>query len=462
VAISILHVQTTSATFPFDDGTTQQITATWTHGNFAVVYSFAFVSGGSPSLTSVVGSNSGTWSEGIVVPVVSNRQFIIYYKENIKGGSDTLTLTFGGALSSGSRVVASEYSGVALSGSKTASNSNTGGGSNTTITTGSITPGNANSLIVAVGHALADVTLTESHTFRSEAESFGTVGLQDTITTVAATLTWELGSAAFWHMAYVVFKPATEFYTRESKTSLPSNDDNLAIAYTASDKTDVDTDNSVRVPAEAINNDPFLIHEYKDVDVSDVATSVSITWNGQADLAPSSFVVNLQIYNRNTSSWETIDSDNTASADTDFDLIATVTPLTDYVDANKIISCRVYQNPTYSSSSSSSRSSSSSSSSSRSSSSSSSSCRSSSSSSSSQSPSCWVAAEIFGGWYAPKTVSARYYVVNMAPSWFRTFYEKHGQMIARFIHNKPIFKSLLRPLFEHFASLARKKLDGQT
>ena len=64
---------------------------------------------------------------------------------------------------------------------------------------------------------------------------------------------------------------------------------------------------------------------------------------------------------------------------------------------------------------------------------------------------CWVAAEIFGGWYEPKTQAARYYIKNMAPSWFRNFYLRHGMEIAKFISNKPMLKMLLRPLFEYFA-----------
>ena len=105
-----------------------------------------------------------------------------------------------------------------------------------------------------------------------------------------------------------------------------------------------------------------------------------------------------------------------------------------------------------SSSSSSCRSSSSScsSSSSFSNSSSSSSCRSSSSSSSSRSPSCWIAAEIFGGWFKPKTIASRFYITNIAPNSFKNFYIKHGRQIATYISNKPILKVILRPMFEYF------------
>jgi hypothetical protein len=69
---------------------------------------------------------------------------------------------------------------------------------------------------------------------------------------------------------------------------------------------------------------------------------------------------------------------------------------------------------------------------------------------------CWVAAEVFGGWHHPQTVLARVYVNFLAPSWFKNFYMAYGERIAKFIHNKPILKKILRPLFEMFASIARR------
>lgn len=64
---------------------------------------------------------------------------------------------------------------------------------------------------------------------------------------------------------------------------------------------------------------------------------------------------------------------------------------------------------------------------------------------------CWVASEIFGGWYEPRTVAARNYVNLIGPKWFKDFYIKHGEKIAKFISNKPVLKNMLRPLFEYFA-----------
>lgn len=71
---------------------------------------------------------------------------------------------------------------------------------------------------------------------------------------------------------------------------------------------------------------------------------------------------------------------------------------------------------------------------------------------------CWVAAELFGGWNEYKTVMARYYIMYMAPAWFKEFYAKRGEQFALYIQNKPIIKMLVRPLFEMFVFLAEQNL----
>ena len=72
---------------------------------------------------------------------------------------------------------------------------------------------------------------------------------------------------------------------------------------------------------------------------------------------------------------------------------------------------------------------------------------------------CWVAAEIFGGWNEPKTVACRYYIGEIAPEWFRSFYIKHGESFAEFIKDKPVIKAMIRPVFEVFAAMGRKQMS---
>jgi hypothetical protein len=73
---------------------------------------------------------------------------------------------------------------------------------------------------------------------------------------------------------------------------------------------------------------------------------------------------------------------------------------------------------------------------------------------------CWVASEIFGGWYAPRTIESRHYVNNIAPKWFKDFYLKYGEKIAKFISDKPLLKLALKPLFNMFSDKGRRYLNA--
>jgi len=72
---------------------------------------------------------------------------------------------------------------------------------------------------------------------------------------------------------------------------------------------------------------------------------------------------------------------------------------------------------------------------------------------------CWVAKEIFGSWENPKTIRARFWINMIGPKWFKNFYWKHGEKFAKFISDKPIFKIMLRPIFEIFSLLGEEKTE---
>ena len=121
---------------------------------------------------------------------------------------------------------------------------------------------------------------------------------------------------------------------------LPADDTDLENAFTPDDYDDVAIDDGVRVAQTAIAE--FAVFLFKDKHTEDDA--INVKWNGQSDLAPSDSAIYLQIYNRDTTAWETLDSDDATAADTDFDLEGQVVAnLADYFDANFWIACRVYQ-----------------------------------------------------------------------------------------------------------------------
>jgi hypothetical protein len=127
-------------------------------------------------------------------------------------------------------------------------------------------------------------------------------------------------------------------YTRGNYVTLPTDDADLESVYSESDLTDVSTKNNVWVSQGAIGE--YAIHLFKDhIGASD---NITLEWEGQSSLAPTLSTIYLQIYNYNSSAWETVDSDNISSVDTDFTLSGSMANLTNYKN-NEIICCRVYQ-----------------------------------------------------------------------------------------------------------------------
>ena len=120
---------------------------------------------------------------------------------------------------------------------------------------------------------------------------------------------------------------------------LPTNNNDLETNYSTQDIIDVETENNDRVSQTGLLE--YTIHQYKNYVEGE--TNCILKWVGQTNISPSSSTVYLQIYNIDTSSWETVDSDNSSNIDTDFTLTVTITDLTDYKDGQDLITCRIYQ-----------------------------------------------------------------------------------------------------------------------
>jgi len=120
--------------------------------------------------------------------------------------------------------------------------------------------------------------------------------------------------------------------------SLPADDTNLETDYSGQDLTDVSTKNDIRVSQSALGE--FAIHQFKDFVTPNTC---QLECELQSSLAPSVSGVFLQIYNRDTTTWDNVDSNDFTDADTDFTLSGNIGDLTNYKDGSGIISCRVYQ-----------------------------------------------------------------------------------------------------------------------
>lgn len=135
--------------------------------------------------------------------------------------------------------------------------------------------------------------------------------------------------------------PPDKDYSHGDEAVLPSDDTDLEHAFTSQDYADVSADDTVRVVEEAFVLYGLFLFKDKNTNNTD---GITVVWNGQSNVAPSLFPVTLQIFNRISGLWETLDTDNSSNADTDFDLNGSqTTNLSNYYDINDWISCRVYQ-----------------------------------------------------------------------------------------------------------------------
>jgi len=137
-----------------------------------------------------------------------------------------------------------------------------------------------------------------------------------------------------------------DFYSRESTTDLESDDTPLATTFSEQDYTDVESDDNVYVDLQGTARYmKFLFKELNENESNE--QKFNITWRGKSSLAPSSATVYLQVYNRTSGQWETLDSNSSSPANTKFTLTGTKsTNLSGYYDSNYVISVRVYQDVT--------------------------------------------------------------------------------------------------------------------
>jgi len=142
----------------------------------------------------------------------------------------------------------------------------------------------------------------------------------------------------------IIVGSRTTIYSREKELTLPTDDSDMDIPFLDTEYVDVSVDDDVYVQQCAISTlDPYSIFVWKDEHNNNVDVIAS-TCILKTSRAPSVNTVYLQIYNRDTTTWETLDSNNITGADTEFTLNGLQsTNLDKYYDAGFWVIHRIYQ-----------------------------------------------------------------------------------------------------------------------
>lgn len=135
--------------------------------------------------------------------------------------------------------------------------------------------------------------------------------------------------------------PQTKNYSRKASASLPSTDANLSNLFTSTGYANVLSEDSLFEDQSATGQYSIFLFKNQGNAITD---PINVSWIGKSSIAPSESTVYLQIYNRNSGLWETLDSNAIESINTVFTLTgAQLTSLSNYYDASLWVSCRVYQ-----------------------------------------------------------------------------------------------------------------------
>jgi hypothetical protein len=131
-------------------------------------------------------------------------------------------------------------------------------------------------------------------------------------------------------------------YSRESLVALPANDTNLVTVFSEQDYEDVVTDDDTYVDLKGTSR--YFKYLFKEYNEGEKVEQFVITWKGKSTKAPSNSTVYLQVFNRDSSEWETLSSNDSTNANTKFTLSGSKTSdLENYYDGDYIISVRIYQ-----------------------------------------------------------------------------------------------------------------------
>lgn len=131
-------------------------------------------------------------------------------------------------------------------------------------------------------------------------------------------------------------------YSMETSDSLRTNFNTLNTVYTETDYENVALDDNVFV--DLVLDNTFGTHLFIVENEDKTNVPLNITIGVKSDVSPSESIVYLQIWNKDTLDWQTIDTENTANSSEEFILTARITEnLSYYYGDDYVVSVRVYQ-----------------------------------------------------------------------------------------------------------------------
>ncbi len=144
-----------------------------------------------------------------------------------------------------------------------------------------------------------------------------------------------------WDKGAMIYSPTDEDFTKEAVTSLGATDADLATDFFPVEYDYLESIDNRTAEVTATNKyGVFLLKTRSSVG----QPPISIKWVGKTNIPGSTSTIYLQIYNRNSTTWETLTSNATVAANTQFTMTASIgTNLSNYYDGDNIIACRIYQ-----------------------------------------------------------------------------------------------------------------------
>lgn len=144
-----------------------------------------------------------------------------------------------------------------------------------------------------------------------------------------------------WDKGAFEYTPATEDFTKEAVTNLGTDDTNLATEFIPVEYDYLDTVDNRSAEITATNKYGVFLLKTKSLTGQ---PALSIKWVGKTNIPGSSSTIYLQIYNRTSITWETLASNTTVAANTQFTMTSSIVDnLSNYYDSNNIVACRIYQ-----------------------------------------------------------------------------------------------------------------------